>query len=92
MLQFLFNKFAGLSAFNFIKKRLQHRSFPVKIAKFLRTSFFTEDLPWLLLLIKSESNNTYQNHTKAGSLQALLVMYCFLQYVEWSDYNSTNTL
>ena len=28
----LFNKAAGLHAFNFIKKRLQHRCFPVKIA------------------------------------------------------------
>ena len=30
-------KFAGLRACNFIKKRLQHRSFPVKFAKFLKT-------------------------------------------------------
>ena len=36
----LFNKVAGLKACNFIKKRLQHRCFPVKFAKFFRTSFF----------------------------------------------------
>ena len=29
--------------------RLQRRCFPVKFAKFLRTSFFTEHLRWLLL-------------------------------------------
>ena len=30
-------------------KRLQHRCFPVKLAKFLRISFFTEHLRWLFL-------------------------------------------
>ena len=37
MLESLFNKAAALQACNFIKKRLQHRCFPVNIAKFLRT-------------------------------------------------------
>ena len=32
-----FNNVAGLKACNFVKKRLQHRCFPVKFAKFLRT-------------------------------------------------------
>ena len=32
-----------------IKKRLQHRCFSAKFANFLRTSFFTEYLRWLLL-------------------------------------------
>ena len=36
--------FFGLAS-NFIKKRLQHRCFPVKFKKFLRTSFYTEHLP-----------------------------------------------
>ena len=31
------NKNVGLQSWNFIKKRLQHRLFPVNIAKFLRT-------------------------------------------------------
>ena len=44
-----FNKVTGFQASNFIKKRLQHRCFPVKFAKFLRTPFFTEHLRWLLL-------------------------------------------
>ena len=35
----LFNKVAVLKTCNFIKKRLQHRCFPVKIARFLRTPF-----------------------------------------------------
>ena len=34
VLESLFDKVAGLKASNFIKKRLQHRRFPVNIAKF----------------------------------------------------------
>ena len=37
MLESPFNKVAGLQACMFIKKRLQHKCFPVNIAKFLRT-------------------------------------------------------
>ena len=33
----------------FIEKRLQHRCFPVKLVKFLRTPFSTEHHRWLLL-------------------------------------------
>ena len=44
-----FNKVAGLQVWSFIKKRLQHRCFPVKFATFLRTPFLKEHLYWLLL-------------------------------------------
>ena len=37
MLESLFNKVGGLEAYNFIRKRLQHRYFPVNIATFFRT-------------------------------------------------------
>ena len=36
-------------AYNFIKKRLQHRCFPVKFAEFQRIYFFTEHLQRLPL-------------------------------------------
>ena len=49
MLEFLFNKIAGLKACNFIKKRLQHRLFPVNIAKFLRTAILKSICELLLL-------------------------------------------
>ena len=39
MLVSLFNKVAGSQAHKFIRKRLQHRCFHVKLAKFLRTPF-----------------------------------------------------
>ena len=45
------NKVAGPQNSNFIKKRLQHRFFPVKFAKFLRTSCFTDHLQRLLLTV-----------------------------------------
>ena len=39
MLESLFNKVVGLKACNFIKRRLQHKCFPVKFAKCLRVPF-----------------------------------------------------
>ena len=32
-----------------LKERLRHTCFPLNFAKFLRTSFFIENIPWLLL-------------------------------------------
>ena len=48
-LESLFNKIANLQTYNSIKSRLQHRCFPVNIAKFFRTAFSTEHLPWLVV-------------------------------------------
>ena len=48
----LFNNVAGLNACSCIKKWLQHRCFPVVIAKLLRTAFSIENLWWLLLKTK----------------------------------------
>ena len=39
VLESLFKKALGPQACKFIKKRLQHRYFPVKLAKFSRTLF-----------------------------------------------------
>ena len=49
----LFKKVAGLKLCNIVKTRLQHRCFPVKFAKSLRTPLFTEHLWWRLLVIIS---------------------------------------
>ena len=43
VLDSLFNKVAGQKACNFIKKRLQHKCFPVKFVKFLKTRFFIQN-------------------------------------------------
>ena len=49
MLEPLFNEIKSLKAWNFIKKRLQRKCFPVKFRKFLRTPFFIEHIRCLLL-------------------------------------------
>ena len=56
VLESLFTKAAGPQACNFVKKRIEHRCFTVKFAKFLRASFFTEH-PWWLLFRINNSNN-----------------------------------
>ena len=43
------NKVVGLRPATLLKRRLWHRCFPVNFVKFLRTSFLTEHLRWLLL-------------------------------------------
>ena len=51
MLDSLFNKVAGLQSCNFVKKRLQHRSFPVNIVGFLTTPVLKNSRERLLLRI-----------------------------------------
>ena len=48
-------------AWNFIKKKLEHRYFPVNIAKILRTAFFIEHFRWLLLPFTTTFQNYYWN-------------------------------
>ena len=64
-----------LQACNFIKKRLQHRCFSVKIAKFLRTSF-KEHLWWLLLPYSS----MYKYRYRATFFRHVLGFYFFYFY------------
>ena len=45
----LFNKLVALQANNFMKKRLQHRCFPVSIARSLRIPILKNICKWLLL-------------------------------------------
>ena len=51
-----FNKVAGLRPTTLLKRRLQHKCFPVNFQKFLRTFFLTEHLRWLLLLLDEIQN------------------------------------
>ena len=60
MLQSLFNKVAGLKAWNFIKKRLQHRCFPVKFASFLGTPVFKKIYERLLLLTAESARGVFR--------------------------------
>ena len=58
VLESLFNKVVELKDCNFLKKRLKHSCFPVHIAKFLRTAFFTEHR-WLLLYFRHYSTRKH---------------------------------
>ena len=69
----VFNKLAHWPA-TFLKKRLRHRCFSEKFAKFLRTPLLTEHLWWLLLafpdtVLRKEQNKNYSTNlttTKCG--------------------------
>ena len=74
VLESLFVKVASLKAINFIKQRFQHRCFPANITKYLRISFFIEQLWWLLLKLKlyltlqasvSQNGQTHSNSSSA---------------------------
>ena len=80
MLESLFNKVAELQVLfwnNFIKKWLQHRFFPVNIAKFLITVFFIEHLQWLLLqvLYKKAVLKNFGNFTTTYCIGILLIFF-----------------
>ena len=61
VLDCLFNKAAGMKAFNFIKKRLQHRCFPLNIEKILRTPTLKNTSGRLLLHTVSYSGENDEN-------------------------------
>ena len=67
MLESPFNKVPGLLACNSIKKRLQHRYFPVKFKKFLITPFLTEHLRWLM------TEQSFQNQKKEEKKEEKLI-------------------
>ena len=62
MLESLYNKVAVLQPSNFLKERLQHKFFPVNIAKFLKTPILKNICERLLLLtvIFTQENNHMQ--------------------------------
>ena len=60
MLESFLNKVTGLNACNFIKKRLQHRHFPVKFAKFWKTSIL-KTIFEQLYFAHHEALNIYQS-------------------------------
>ena len=76
----LFNKVAALKAYSFIKKRLQHRCFPVNIAKFLKTAFIYLYILYLMLTI-------YSYYYK--KIKQLHIIFCMLIHVNYNK-NKTN--
>ena len=66
VLESLFSKVASLEACNFIKKRLQHRCFPVNIAKFLRKFY-----------LKNTTGGCFCTLNSSGILNGKLMTYIF---------------
>ena len=56
VLESLFNNLQIFKACDVIKKRLQHRCFPVNAGKLLRTACFIEHIWWMRLIIKTLEN------------------------------------
>ena len=57
VLESVFNKVAGLRAYNFIAKKLQHRCFPVKFAKIFRIPILKNICEQLLLYLHYNSSS-----------------------------------
>ena len=66
----------------FRQKKLQHRRFPVKFAKFWRTLFFTEHLRWLLykLALIFEESGKSLGHTRFVILVLLIFTICLQKF------------
>ena len=86
MLEFFFNKVAGLQTCNFIKKRLKNRSFSVKLAKSLRGSFLqntSDGCFWKYLMnslfIAHENDECCHCVVNIGS-PALISFYCVFRF------------
>ena len=77
MLESLFNKVAGMKTGNFIIKKLQHRCFPVKFAKFLRTSF-----------LQNTSDGCFLNSTYAS---ASVLLHIRIGNLDWNESHEKQT-
>ena len=66
VLESLFSKVVSLKAWNFIKKKLQHRCFPVNIAKFLRKFY-----------LKNTTGGCFCTLNSSGILNGKLMTYIF---------------
>ena len=85
MLELLSNKVTGLKAGNFIKKRLQHRCFPVNIGKLLRTDFLIEHHRWLLLSELTVQYWASVSTNKSSSSNQSMFFTCSLLNVYFND-------
>ena len=61
MLESVFDEVADIQVWNFIRKRLRHRHFRVKFAKFLRTFILKNSCKRLLLFLLTEKKVTGGN-------------------------------
>ena len=82
MLESLLNKVKGLKAYNFLKKKLQHRCFSLNIVKFLRTFILKNTCEWTLLQIPERP------YSKRVLLYLLNEMPELMEFVTWAGWFS----
>ena len=93
MLESLFNKVAGLQCCNFIKKRLQHRCFPVNIAKFLRTAILNNICERQLLYLTDFSEQlVFREAISQSSLSNIFISNFYFTFVSLYTFISLNNL
>ena len=73
----LFNNFAVLKAYKFIKQRIQHRCFPVEIVKFLKNTYFEEHLRTAVFIL-------YKKVMPIATLSQQFQKLYQLQVVHWT--------
>ena len=89
-LEFLFNKVAGLKACNFFKKRLQHRCYLVKLAKYSRT-LFSQNTFLQCLLQCVLRKILVRNNLQIPSWQATTLPRNSLQRFPWEFFETVST-
>ena len=66
----------------FLKKNHWHRCFPVSFAKFVRTTFFTEYLRWLLLYILMKILWLQYRHLRRSFSNTFITAWCHRPYTQ----------
>ena len=93
VLESVFNKVAGLQTYNFVKKRLQHRCYLLKFAKFLRTLFFTEHLFTVTASVCFENlGKILVRNKKIPCWQATTLLRTLLQTFPWEFFKTYKTI
>ena len=94
----LFYKVAGLKTCNFIKKRIQHRCFPVKFAKYFKNTCFEERPrmtatgPPVLQLIKKNENKLITLIKTNRNFNSSYLHLFFFYFREFRFYDSTDVV
>ena len=87
VLESLFNNVTALQVWNFVKKRLQHRCFPVNNAKFLRTPILKK-ICWLGVINRSNPYLTYEIRFEVDTEEWLIAPFCWNK--SWQTETSTS--
>ena len=83
----LFNKITGLQAYDFIKKRIQHRCFPVNVAKSFKNNYLEEHQWKTAYTSTSSSTNSFYWYFNIESQMNVNYFFCFFDLIMYFDYH-----